>query len=233
MIDRQILVIVHQANSNPGRIGKLLRQKDYQLDIRIPSQGETLPSSMDNYCGSIVFGGPMSANDADEFIRTELAWIELVLRSNKPFLGICLGAQMLAKVLGSSVKSHPEQQVEIGYYPIEATAEGKDFFQNFNQVYHWHREGFEIPSDAVKLARGNTFANQAFRYNHNAYGLQFHPEINGEMIRLWTKLGADQLVLPGATPRDKQIQQHQLYGGITKQWLNQFLERWLDSSTVN
>lgn len=227
MFNQNILVVVHQTSSNPGRIGQILRQKNYQLDVRIPSVGDSLPSNMDDYCASIVFGGPMSANDPDQFIQTELHWIEKVLQANKPFLGICLGAQMLAKVLGAKIESHPYEFVEIGYYPIEYTPAGKSYFQDLNYVYHWHNQGFEIPQSAVKLAEGNIFENQAFRYNHKAYGLQFHPEIDLDMIKLWTKLGEDQLSLPGATPRFKQIQQHGIYGEKAQQWLEQFLSDWL------
>lgn len=104
---KKILIVVHQETSDPGLVGQLLRENGYDLDIRCPAIGHSLPSTMESYSGTIVFGGPMSANDDNTlpFIRTELDWIPIALESEKPYLGICLGAQMLARVLGGKVTS--------------------------------------------------------------------------------------------------------------------------------
>ena len=230
---KKILVIVHQATSNPGLVGQRLQERGYELDIRIPSIDDKLPQTMDNHEAVIIFGGPMSANDERSLphIQTELNWIPIALESGKPFLGICLGAQLLAKVLGAKVTPHPEGIREIGYFPIRATSEGKEF-ASLQFVYHWHQEGFEIPAGAVRLAEGETFFNQAFRYGETAYGLQFHPEITREMMQHWTTVAADQLSLPGAQPQSQQLQQQALYGEQGKQWLERFLPVWLNSPSL-
>ena len=93
----------------------------YPLDMRRPRFGDALPETMRDHAGAVIFGGPMSANDDDEFIRREIDWIAVPLKEDKPFLGICLGAQMLARALGARVFPHPEGQAEIGYYPIRPT----------------------------------------------------------------------------------------------------------------
>ena len=226
----KILVIVHQATSNPGLVGQQLQERGYELDIRIPSIDDELPQTMDNHEAAIVFGGPMSANDDRSLphICTELNWIPIALESRKPFLGICLGAQLLARVLGAKVTPHPEGIREIGYFPIQATSAGKELAP-LQYVYHWHQEGFEIPAGAVRLAEGETFVNQAFRYGETAYGLQFHPEITREMMQFWTTVAADQLSLPGAQPQSQQLQEQTLYGEQGKHWLEQFLSVWLNS----
>ena len=88
----------------------------------------------------------MSANDPDEYIRREIDWIEIPLREQRPFLGVCLGAQMLAMQLGAKVAPHPQGVTQIGYYPIRPTPAGEAVCANWpDQVYHWHREGFELP----------------------------------------------------------------------------------------
>ncbi|HUF46070.1 MAG TPA: hypothetical protein VMN43_12050, partial [Aestuariivirgaceae bacterium] len=94
----KVLIIVHQPTSTPGRIGLKLDQRGFELDIRRPCLGEPLPESLDEHRAVVIFGGPMSANDCQEldFIRTEIDWLALPLKSDVPFLGVCLGAQLLA-----------------------------------------------------------------------------------------------------------------------------------------
>ena len=141
-----VLIILHGPMSTPGRVGNALRAMGHPLDIRKPVVGEALPESLENYAGAIMFGGPMSANDSDEFVKREIDWLATPLKEEKPYLGICLGAQMLAKQLGASVAPHPEGRTEIGYYPIRPTEAGRRLWERWpDQVYHWHREGFDLP----------------------------------------------------------------------------------------
>jgi GMP synthase (glutamine-hydrolysing) len=135
-----ILIVLHQEHSTPGRIGYALEQLGYWLDVRRPRFGDPLPETLADHAGAIIFGGPMSANDSDDFIRKEIDWIAVPLREDKPFLGICLGAQMCAKQLGGKVFPHPRGHAEIGYYPIRPTAAGLAVVDKWpEQVYQWHR----------------------------------------------------------------------------------------------
>ena len=117
------------------------------------------PKRSGDYAGAIMFGGPMSANDEHDWLRREIDWIDVPLCEEKPFLGICLGAQMLARHLGHRVYAHPEGKVEVGYYPIRPTADGHNVCDcPFpNHVYQWHGEGFELPGGAILLASGAGF----------------------------------------------------------------------------
>ena len=99
------------------------------------------------------------------------------LKENRPFLGICLGAQMLVNHLGGKVEGHGDGLVEIGWYPLEATEEGKALMHWPEMVYQFHREGFSLPTGATLLATAETYPNQAFRYGDNAWGIQFHAEL--------------------------------------------------------
>ncbi|MBS0529752.1 MAG: glutamine amidotransferase, partial [Proteobacteria bacterium] len=119
-----VLIVLHQETSTPGRVGNALRAMGHSLDIRRPRFGDPLPRTLDNHAGAIMFGGPMSANDPDQYLRKEIGWIAVPLRERRPFLGICLGAQMLAMHLGARVAPHPQGRVQIGYYPIRPTVAG-------------------------------------------------------------------------------------------------------------
>ena len=155
--------------------------------MRRPRYGDPLPADLADHAGAIIFGGPMSANDEDDYLRREIDWIGVPLREGKPFIGICLGAQMLARHLGHRVYRHPQGKVEIGYHPIRPTEAGRSCCDSPfpEQVYQWHREGFDLPCGATLLAEGQEFEVQAFRYE-NAFGFQFHPEVTYAMICRWT-----------------------------------------------
>ena len=228
----KILIVLHQETSTPGRVGRMLEHKGFELDIRRPRFEDPLPVTMDNHAGAVIFGGPMSANDPDDFVKQEIDWIEVPLRDNKPFLGICLGGQMLSKHLGGEVYSHPEEQVEIGYYPIEATESGQSLLSWPPNVYQWHREGFSIPSGADLLATGGTFDNQAMRYGQHAYGIQFHPEVTLEMMELWTTKAADRLTLPGARSRDEHFDGRIKHDPAVESWLDAFLDLWIKQQSA-
>lgn len=223
---RRMLVIVHQRRSNPGYVGRWLRGHGFALDIRTPRFGDPLPRTLDAYAGVVVFGGPMSANDPHEYITREIGLIERALRADVPFLGICLGAQLLARQLDARVFKHERGQVEIGYYPIRPAPAGRVFPHWPSHVYQWHREGFDLPSGATVLAQGDVFEHQAFRYGRAAYGLQFHPEITAPMIDLWTTTAHRRLRLPGALPRTAHIAGHAMHAPRQRLWLNHFLARW-------
>src|SRR3954469_23141594 len=100
---KPVLIILHQEHSSPGRVGQMLTKLGYPLDIRRPRFDDPLPETMDQHSGAVIFGGPQSANDEEEFLKREIDWIGVPLRDNKPYLGICLGAQMMAKQLGAGV----------------------------------------------------------------------------------------------------------------------------------
>jgi len=224
---RQILIIVHSETSTPGRIGHMLAQLGYRLDIRRPCLGEALPDTMDEHDGAVIFGGPMSANDSDAWIRREIDWIGVPLKEDKPFLGVCLGAQMMALHLGGTVGPHPSEWVEIGYYPIEPTAEGDHHGPWPLQVYHWHREGFSLPAGTMRLATGETFENQAFKFGKKAFGLQFHPEVTRLTMHRWAVLGAHRFALKGAQHGSRHLADQLVHDHHVRDWLGRFLESWL------
>ena len=165
-MSKPVLIIVHQEHSSPGRVGQVLAKLGYPLDIRRPRFGDPLPQTMQEHTAAVIFGGPQSANDTDDFIKAETDFIGVPLRANKPYLGDCLGAQMMARHLGGSVWPHPQGHAEVGYYPIRPTEAGLSITPEWpDAVYQWHREGFDLPAGGELLAAGEgAFAIQAFRY---------------------------------------------------------------------
>lgn len=228
----KVLLVVHQETSTPGRIGHKLARRGFKLDIRRPCMGQTLPEDLTDYAGVVVFGGPMSANDCSQldFIRYEIDWIGRPLNQGVPYLGVCLGAQMLARHLGGTVSPHPEGRAEIGYYPLRPTDHGHALGPWPEQVYHWHREGFSLPSGAVLLAEGNDFPNQAMRYGETAFGIQFHPEVTLAMMHRWTVRAAHRFVLPGAQGREAHLEGKLIHDHAVAHWLDRFLDHWLGTA---
>ena len=223
-----VLMVLHQEISTPGRVGHYLQAHGIPLDIRRPALGCPLPETLERHAGVVVFGGPMSANDETDFIRREIEWLSVPLREQKPFLGICLGAQLLARHLGARVCFHPEGLVEIGYYPLHVTAAGRTVCDAWpSHVYQWHREGFELPAGAELLAEGDTFAVQAFRYGPAAYGVQFHAEVTHAMMCRWTTRGHARMELPGAQPRSEHYADRPVYDPAIRRWLTDFLDQWI------
>jgi len=222
-----VLIILHQEHSTPGRVGYALEQFGYTLDVRRPRFGDPLPETLGKHAAAVIFGGPMSANDEDDFIRQEIDWIKVPLKDDKPFLGICLGAQICARALGGRVFPHPQGHAEVGYYPIRPTAAGLAVVDPWpEQVYQWHREGFDLPAGAELLAEGDMFEVQAFRYGR-AYALQFHPDVTHLTMHRWTARGESRLDMPGAKPRDSHFADRAVYDYSARACLSVFLERWV------
>ncbi len=228
---KPVLIILHQEHSTPGRAGTALMRMGYPLDIRRPRFGDPLPTTMAEHAGAIIFGGPQSANDDEEFIRQEIDWINVPLAEQKPYLGICLGGQMMARTLGARVYCHVDQRAEVGYYPIAPTAEGRAMMETWpDHVYQWHREGFDLPPGAVMLAEGGEhFPVQAFRYGPAAFAIQFHPEVSHLMMCRWTIRGAARFALPGAKGRLEHFADRPVYDYAIRQWFTGFLSHWLES----
>lgn len=223
-----VLVVLHQAHSTPGRVGRLLERQGVQLDVRRPACGDALPDTMRDHAGAIMFGGPQSANDDHDYIRRETDWIGVPLAEGKPFLGICLGAQMLARHLGARVYTHPQGLAEIGYYPIRPSPVGRALCGAAfpETVYQWHREGFDLPRGADLLAEGDVFQVQAMVYGDHAFGLQFHPEVTYAMMCRWTVRAHERMKLPNAQARGEHLEGWFRYDRAVSLWLDDFLDRW-------
>ncbi len=142
----------------------------------------------------VFMGGPMSVNDELPYINQELELIRKAVSLGKPILGVCLGAQLIAKALGSRV--YPNAVKEIGWYPIRWTEAAADDpvcggLKGSDTVFHWHGETFDLPPGAELLASSDACRHQAYRAGRGIYGLQFHLEVTPEMIADWLQQDAN------------------------------------------
>ena len=223
-----MLIVLHQENSNPGHVGQWFVRNGYHLDIRKPRFGEPLPATMANHCGAVIFGGPMSANDKDEFIRTETEWIGVTLKEKAPFLGICLGAQMLALHLGAKVGFDPQDRAEIGYYPLVTTEDGRRLGSLPRSCLSMASRGLRAATRwAAARHVGWRIPRQAFAYGPAAVGVQFHPEITYAQVHRWTGNNNTRLQMKGACERQQHIDGHVMHGPKVRAWLGEFLGRWV------
>ena len=226
MQEKTALIVVHQKRSSTGDVGLKLRNRGYKLDIRRPVLGEKLPDTMNEHDMAVIYGGPPSANDDTDYIKYEINWISNVLKDEKPFLGICLGAQMLAKNLGGEIKRSDDRSIEVGFYDLKPTGCGHQIFKHQKTFFQWHREGFHTPTDCEVLAEGDMFRENAFRYG-KAYGIQFHPEVNFKMHSMWLHYAGYMTKERGAQERYHQMNLRQKHAKKISMWLDTFIDNYL------
>lgn len=226
---RHIILVVHDGGPRDDRASAFLARAGHTMEWSCPAEGDALPSPADGVDAAIVYGGVQSANDHDtkDYIRRELDWIGQWVATNKPFLGICLGSQLLAHALGARVAPHPEGLHERGFVEIHPTEAGRAVLDRPLHVYGAHHEGFELPQDGELLFTGGTYPHQGFRYGRNAFGFQFHPECTPEMMVRWMDLDEDKLNKPGVHSRERQIADSARYNDPMAAWFTTFLERWM------
>ena len=227
---KKVLYILHQKNSVPGDVGYKFKERGFEADIVRPPLGDPLPNDLSSYSAIIIFGGPMSVNDDEEYIKAEIMWMKNVIDSKIPFLGICLGAQILAKYLGCDVVKNTNDLAEIGFFEIEPVGEGDKIFKNQNIFYQFHNEGFELPNKCQLLAKGDIFKNQAFKYE-NCYAFQFHPEVNFFVHLRWFFLvlikKPKTFFHKGFQNIFKQLYLRFKYNKSVSIWLSSFLDNYL------
>ena len=190
---KKLLVLQHVAHELLGTLNPLLKRAGFRLRyVNFARHPDTQPS-LDGYDGLVVLGGPMSVNDTDRLphLTTEMKLIEEALRRDLPVLGICLGAQLIAKTLGANV--YPNKEKEIGWYDVSPTDEAQGdtllgAFRKTEKIFQWHGDTFDIPRSTLHLAFSSLCAHQAFRYGTNVYGLQFHLEVDEPMIYRWLRV---------------------------------------------
>ena len=225
---KPVVIVLHMEGASSGHVGRWLRENGYPLDVRRPFLGEALPETLAGHAGVVVFGGSQSANDNTDFIKREVDWVGVALKEEKPYLGVCLGGQMLARHLGAAVDMCRHGNVEIGYHPVQQLDQGRVLGALPERVYQWHREGFGLPHGAERLATSDgAFPNQAFIYGPAAVGIQFHPEIMHRQINAWTGSNPVRLLMRGARSRHDHLADHLVHAPRVHTWLDQFMSRWV------
>jgi GMP synthase (glutamine-hydrolysing) len=187
---RRILVFQHVPHEILGTLDPLLREAGFRIRyLNFGRQPDARPE-IDHYHGLVVLGGPMNCDETDRYphLAVEADAIRAAIHQGMPVLGICLGAQLIARALGAQVTANPVK--EIGWYDLTPTDAGAQdpLFRHFagtEKIFQWHGDTFAIPHGAVHLAQSPSCAHQAFRYGENVYGFQFHLEVDEPMIGRW------------------------------------------------
>lgn len=191
-MEGKIIVIQHVCNEGPGLIRTFFENVGWPMEVIDLSKGDMLPHSLESIAAVVMLGGPMNACEENEypFLKKEDDFISRLIVEEIPFLGVCLGAQLLAKACqGRIVKARAG---EVGWFTVSLTREGirDSLFCGLPPcltVFQWHEDTFEIPDGATLLVTGKPCVNQAFRVGQYAYGLQFHMEVTPPMVGTWVK----------------------------------------------
>jgi GMP synthase (glutamine-hydrolysing) len=193
--NKTVNVIRHLAFEDLGSFASVLQAHGYQInyieaaDFALkPDDLSQLDALSDNLL--IVLGGPISVNDTAifPFVDKEVALLKKRIAADKPTMGICLGAQLIARALGAKV--YPGKVKEIGWYPLSLTGAGEQSAIRYLNaghctVLHWHGETFDLPDNAELLASSERYLHQAFSYGKNTLALQFHPEVTQRGLEKW------------------------------------------------
>ncbi len=222
-------VVRHVAFEDLGSFEAVL--VDHGFELRVVDAGvDALTSALVEADLAVVLGGPIGVYEeaAYPFLASELALLQRRLAARRPTLGICLGAQLMAKALGARV--YPGGQKEIGCAPVELTRAGRASCLaalEGQPVVHWHGDTFDLPAGAERLASTALYENQAFRVGENLLGLQFHPEVEARSFERWLighagELASAGIDIPALRGRVREAGDALRTAGTT------LLERWLE-----
>lgn len=185
------LLVIQQVDfEGLGIFEDILKEKHISWDMKLAADLTSQDIYHKKYKALIILGGPMGVYEVDKypFINLEISLIQEFIKAKKSILGICFGAQLICKAIGGMVK--PFSQKELGWYPIKLSshASQSSFFDEFKDqeyVFHWHGDQCLLPEDATHIASSEICKNQAFIFQENVIGLQFHIEVSEDIIDNW------------------------------------------------
>jgi GMP synthase (glutamine-hydrolysing) len=232
----KILVFQHVPYEPLGTLDPLLKEAGFRIRYVNFGRDPHQRPSLEKYAALIVLGGPMNAHQIDTYpnLVTEVDVIREAVDSGMSVLGICLGAQLLAKALGGRVSRNEER--EIGWYDVQLTEAGRadpviSSFAPTQQVFQWHEDGITLPGGVVHLARSAASPVQAFRYGEHAYGFQFHLEVDASLVERWLTVPDNQAMLAAEAGRvDPQAirQETENSIGALQALSRETFSRWID-----
>lgn len=229
------LIICHKSKADAGAFEKILQERGYDIDMRLAYADETDISEIDplEHDLTIFMGGPMGVYQADLFpyLNDEIKYLEKRLEAEKPYLGICLGAQLMAAAMGSEVFPGKPGK-EIGWHSIKVNDDGmktpvRHLDESKTAMMQWHGDTFNKPKEAVLLASSDLYKNQAVGYGKRALGLQCHPEVTKSNIELWLAVGQSELQQVGLNVpllREQTLK----HLPTMREQRSQFFNEWLD-----
>ena len=232
----EVLVFQHDTFEDLGLFAEVLeKQREPYRVIRL-FHGETPAEEWERIKAVIVLGGPISCFDEGQFpfLRWEKRIIRAAIDDGVSVLGICLGAQLIASTLGTTV--YHGSVKEIGWSPISITPHGQvdsllGYLPEHATVFQWHGDGFDLPAGAIRLASSVNYLNQAFRLNRNVYGLQFHLEVTPRMITRWIEERSRDLAQAPYIVPEKILADTENYAPSLKYYGERFLSEFIRRAT--
>lgn len=194
----KVLVVQNAGCETLGSLEGLLRSRGFAIDL-INAPFEPVVTDPDRYSGIVILGGPVSVYDGLPYLEREQQLVRTAVEAGTPLLGVCLGSQLIAQATGGRVFKGSKK--EIGWDQVLLTSDGvRDIFRGFKagspmRVFQWHGDTYDLPPGAITLARSALYP-QAFRVG-SAVGMQFHLEVDEEMIRLWSREYRNELASEG------------------------------------
>jgi GMP synthase-like glutamine amidotransferase len=197
---KPVLIVQHAPHEHPAVVKRTLESQGIQTHLLHCYLGEKYPSHKEIH-GMISLGGPMNANDEANhpWIKDEVKLLRACVLEEQPVAGICLGGQMMARAMGGSVERN--STLELGWFPIEMNDAGladpiTSSAGGNPTVYQWHEDTFHLPEEAILLASSQACPRQAYRIGKKAYGFQFHPEADHQLVNEWLDIeGVEQEIL--------------------------------------
>ena len=188
---KRVLALQHIWDDPPGYLGEIMEEHGILYDT-VNVEEDPIPDPT-QYAAIIALGGPQHANAHDKYpyLLSEKQVLREVVERDMPFLGICLGGQVLAGAVGAAVTRH--SMTELGFYAVQLTDEGQrdPLYQGlpgYQMVFQWHEDTFAIPAAGVRLATSDNTLNQAFRIGERIYAIQYHMELTPAMLQTWIHL---------------------------------------------
>ena len=227
MAARKLVLVRHGDDPPDDRVVSFAVTQGFDPVIVRPFKGEALPEADDSVAGSVIYGGPFNVFEEDRhpFLHAEAEWIRTCMAGKVPLLGICQGAQQIARVMGAEVGPPASGLHEFGYYPVSPTPEGQDLLPDTLYMTQAHFHTFAIPEGAVHIATSPLYPNQAFRIGDRTYGFQFHPECTIEGFRRWQSTPWAAYGKPGAQSREEQDALMLEHDARQAEWFYAFLAK--------
>lgn len=232
-IKKTVWAVQHIGYEDLGSFEQVLHQRGYEVRYfcsRLIDYRHVYAPDPDLL---IVLGGPMGVYEDDKhpWIKQELKMVEERIEANLPLLGICLGAQMIAKALGANVYKG-EQGLEVGWSKITVNPEGmKTPFRHLDgsktHMMHWHGDTFDLPDGATLLASSDKYKKQAYTWGDRVFAMQCHPEVTENKLKIWYEGGKEDIEKSNQTVEKLKADAH-AYNDTLKAQAALFLNEWMD-----
>lgn len=232
---KEVVAVRHVHFEDLGSLGQVLRERGARITY-VDAGRDRLIERVAHSCPDllVVLGGPIGAYESDTypFLHEELALIRSQLRHNRPLIGVCLGAQLIAVAMGAKV--YPAEAKEMGWATVDLSVAGgaSPLAELTTPVFHWHGDTFDLPTGTVHLASTPTCRNQAFSVGPHVLGLQFHAELSSPAIESWLIGHAHEIAHTPEVSVTRIRSDTQRFGHMLETASRRLFNRWLDETNT-